>query len=116
MWGFEQWRAEQDRFAIAARTDGTVTSHLNGHPMVSFSLPSGDRVSFTATDVSRDNYPVGRRVDVLYRIDRPSEAILDRPHARGFRHGLVAIGALALMAFGGYMSWYARKAQLTAGG
>jgi Protein of unknown function (DUF3592) len=109
VWGFEQWRAERDRFAIAARADGTVTGHLNGRPMVSFSLPSGDRVSFTATNVGRDDYPVGKRVDVLYRMDRPSEAIVDRPHARAVRHGLVAIGALALMALGGYMSWYARN-------
>ena len=109
VWGFEQWRAEQDRLAISARADGTVTGELNGHPMISFSLQTGDRVTFTARNVSRDAYPVGKRVDILYRVDLPSDAVLDRPHARWARHGLVALGALALMAFGGYLSWYARN-------
>lgn len=109
VWGFEHWRAEQDRLSISARTDGTVAGHLNGHPMVSFSLPSGDRITFTALTVGRDDYPVGKRVDVVYRMDLPSDAILDRPHARYARHGFIAIGALMLMALGGYVSWYARN-------
>jgi len=112
VWGFEQWRAEQDRLAISARADGTVTDHLNGHPMIAFTLPSGDRVTFTAANAGRDNYPVGKRVDVAYRIDRPAEAIIDSPHARFARHGLVALGALALMAFGAYLSWHARNYDL----
>ena len=109
VWGFEQWRAEQDRLAIAARAEGTVTGQLNGHPQVAFSLPGGERVSFTATTVGRDDYRAGKTVDVIYRIDRPSEAMIDRPRARLARHAIVAAGALALMAFGGYLSWYARS-------
>jgi hypothetical protein len=116
IWGAEQWRAERDRLAIASRAEGTVTGHLNGHPMVSFALPSGDRVSFTATSARADGYPVGTKVDVLYRMDLPSEAVLDRPRARWARHGLVAVGALMMMAFGGYLSWYARNYDLRTAG
>jgi hypothetical protein len=115
VWGFEQWRADQDRLAIAARAEGTVTGHLNGRPVIAFALPSGDRVSFTATNVGRDDYPDGKRVDVLYPMDRPTEAIVDRPRARRARHSLVAIGSLALMALGGYVSWYARHYDLRRG-
>jgi Protein of unknown function (DUF3592) len=109
VWGFEQWRAERDRLAIAARAEGTVTGHLNGRPMVSFTLPTGDRVSFTARTVGRDDYPVGKNVDVLYRMDLSSDAVIDRPRARLARTGFVAVGAIALMAFGGYLAWYARN-------
>ena len=76
VWGLEQWRAERDRFSIAARADGTVAGHLNGRPLVAFTLPSGDRISFTATNAGRDDYPVGKRVPVLYRMDRPSDAVI----------------------------------------
>ena len=109
MWGLEQWRAERDRLAIAARAEGTVTGQLNGHPMVSFPLPSGDRVTFTASAVASADYPSGTKVAVLYRMDVPSEAVIDRPGARRARHALIAFGAIALMAFGGYLSWYARN-------
>jgi hypothetical protein len=115
VWGFEQSRAEQDRRAIAGRAEGTVTGHLNRRPMVSFSLPTGDRVSFTATNVGRDDYPVGKKVDVLYRLDQPTEAVIDRPRARWARHALVTAGALALMALGGYVSWYARNYDMRRG-
>ena len=109
MWGFEQARAEQDRVAASARADGTVTGHLNGHPQIAFSLPSGDRVSFTAVEIGGDGYPVGKRVDVLYRMDLPSEAVLDRPHARWTRNGLIGLLSLGAMALGAYISWYARN-------
>ena len=116
VWGLGQWRTEQERLEITARAEGAVTGHLNGHPMVSFALPSGDRVSFTATSVSGDEFPVGRNVSVLYRMDLPSEAVIDRPGARRTRHGLVAAGALVLMAFGGYLAWYARNYDLRRAG
>lgn len=108
VWTLEQYRSEQDRLALAWRADGTVSGHLNGRPIVSFSLPGGDRVSFTATTVGRDDYPVGKRVDVLYRADVPSEAVIDRPRARWARTGLLAALSLAVMALGAYVSWYAR--------
>jgi Protein of unknown function (DUF3592) len=108
VWGVEQWRAERDRLSTAARAEGTVAGHLNGRPLVAFTLPSGDRITFTATTVGRDDYPVGKQVPVLYRMDRPSEAVIDRPGARWARHALVAVAALALTAFGGCLAWYAR--------
>jgi len=111
VWGLEQARAEQDRLAIAARADGTVTGHLNGHPQIAFSLPSGDRVSFTAA-VGGDDYPAGKRVDVLYRMDHPSDAMLDRPHARWARNGLIGVLSIATMALGAYIAWYARNYDL----
>jgi len=45
-------------------------------------------------------------------MDLPSEAVIDRPRSRLARHGLAAAGALALMAFGGYLAWYARNYDL----
>jgi len=112
VWTLEQYRSEQDRLDLASRVDGTVTSHLNGRPIVTFSLPNGDRVSFTAAGVGRNDYPTGKRVDVLYRADMPSEAVLDRPHARWARTGLLAALSLAVMALGGYVSWYERQNDL----
>jgi Protein of unknown function (DUF3592) len=115
IWTIEQARAEQERLAASARTDGTVTSHLNGHPVVSFSLPGGDRVSFTETNAGSGGYPVGREVDVLYRTDLPSNAVIDRPHARWMRLALLGALSAVVMAFGGYVAWYARNYDLRRG-
>ena len=109
VWAFEQARAEQDRLSIAAHAEGVVTGHLNGHPQISFTLPSGDRVSFTARSLGGDDYPVGKRVDVLYRADLPSDAVVDRPRARWARNALLGSLAIAAMALGAYVSWYARN-------
>ena len=109
VWTLEQARSERDRLAAAARADGTVTSHLHGRPVVSFPLPGGDRVSFTATNVGRDDYPVGKRVDVLYRMDAPSDAVIDRPRARWARTALLGSLSIAVMALGAWVSWHARK-------
>src|SRR5437763_1286809 len=109
VWTFEQARSEQDRLAAAARAEGTVTSHLSGRPIVSFTLPGGDRISFTATNVGRDDYPAGKRVDVLYRVDNPSAATLDRPRARWVHNRLLGGLAIAVMALGAYVAWYARR-------
>jgi Protein of unknown function (DUF3592) len=109
VWAFEQARAEQDRLSIAARAEGTVSGHVNGRPQISFVLPSGDRMSFTARNVGRDDYPVGKKVDVLYRRDLPSDAVVDRPRARRARNALLGSLAIAAMALGAYVSWYARN-------
>jgi hypothetical protein len=112
VWTLEQYRGEQDRLALASRADGTVTGHLKGRPIVSFSLPGGDRISFTASNVGRDDYPVGKHIDVLYRADLPSEASIDRPRARWARTGLLGALSLVVMALGAYISWYARRYDL----
>jgi hypothetical protein len=109
VYAFEQARAEQDRLSIAARAEGTVTGHLNGHPQISYALPSGDRISFTARRLGGDDYPAGKKVDVLYRLDQPSEAIVDRPGARRARNALLGSLAIGAMALGAYVSWYARN-------
>ncbi|HEY2433893.1 MAG TPA: DUF3592 domain-containing protein [Vicinamibacterales bacterium] len=108
MYAFQGFRNEQDRLAIAARAAGTVTGHLNGHPMVTFTLPGGDRVSFTASSVS-GAYPDGTKVDVLYQMDQPSNAIIDRPFVRWGR--FVALGALSgiVMGLGAYIARAARR-------
>jgi hypothetical protein len=115
IWTIEQARAEQERLAAAARTEGTVTSHLNGHPVVSFPLPGGDRVRFTETNAGAGDYPVGRKVDVLYRMDLPSNAVIDRPRARWMRPALLGALSAVVMAFGGYVAWYARNHDLRRG-
>ena len=103
----EEFRNEQDRLAIAARAEGTVTGHLNGHPIVTFTLAGGDRVSFTGMPAS--GYPEGTKVDVLYRMDQPSNAIIDRPVARWGRYvGLGALSAM-VMAVGAYIARAARR-------
>lgn len=78
---------------------------------MTFTLPGGDRVTFTA-GVGRDDHGVGTKVDVLYRPGRPSEAVVDRPRARWARTGLLGALSLAVMALGGYISWYARNYDL----
>lgn len=104
---FEEFRNEQDRLAIAARADGTVTGHLNGHPIVTFTVPGGDRVSFTGTPAR--GYPDGAAVPVLYRMDQPSNAIIDRPFVRWGRYA--ALGALSamVMGVGAYIARAARR-------
>jgi hypothetical protein len=52
---------------------------------------------------------VGKTVEVLYRADQPSDAVIDRPRARWTRDGLLTASALAMMALGGYVAWYARN-------
>jgi hypothetical protein len=106
---FEHYRAEHEHLSIAARAEGTVTGKLNGRPVVSFTLPGGDRVSFTATNVGRDDYPEGKTVAVLYRIDQPSIAIVDRPRARVARYVLLGALSLAVMAVGAYVARAARN-------
>lgn len=108
VWTFEQWRNEQDRLEAAARARGTVNGEVNGRPLVSFALPNGDRVSFTAT-ADRAEYPDGREVDVLYLTDLPSDAIIDRPRARWIRTALLGALSLAVTALGAYVAWYARR-------
>lgn len=107
LYTFEEFRNEQDRLAIAVRADGTVTSHLNGHPIVTFTLPGGDRVSFTGTSAS--GYPEGTKVPVLYRLDQPSNAIIDRPYIRWGRYGLLGGLALVVMIVGAYVAHAARN-------
>jgi hypothetical protein len=109
VWTLEQWRGERERLSIAARAEGTVSSHLNGRPIVTFPLPNGDRVTFTVRNAGRDEYPVGARVDVLYRIDQPTEAVIDRPRVRRTRTAVLGVVSLAVMALGAYVSWYARN-------
>jgi hypothetical protein len=102
-------RSDQERLAAAWRAQGTVTGELNGRPLVAFTLPNGDRVSFTATSVARNEYRVGHAVDVLYRPDLPSDAVIDRPRARWTRNALLGVAAAAMMALGAYVAWYARN-------
>jgi hypothetical protein len=85
-----------------------VTGAVNGHPLVTFAQPGGDRITFTAREVPASKYPDGSGVDVLYRIDDPSDAIVDRPAARRARPLMLGGLALLVMAFGAYVSWYAR--------
>jgi hypothetical protein len=106
VYAFEEFRNEQERLAIAVRAEGTVSGHLNGHPLVTFTIPDGDRISFTGAPSS--GYPDGSKVDVLYEIDRPSNAIIDRPFVRWGRYGLLGALSLVVMALGASVANAAR--------
>jgi len=107
VYALEQFRSERDQLAMAARAEGTVTGHLNGRPIVAFTLPDGDRVRFTGT--ATRGYSEGMRVPVLYRMDQPSNAIIDRPLVRWGRYGGLGALSLVVMVAGGLLARAARN-------
>jgi len=106
------WR-KNERFSGWQRADGTVIDVIrSGHPLVGFSLPSGERVSFTALDAGRNDYTLADSVSVLYDPTEPSHAVIDPRGARWVRNAVAAVASLLLMALGGYVAWYGRRRDL----
>jgi hypothetical protein len=109
---------DRERLRDWSRADGTVVELLKRRsvegevtvPLIAFTTPSGDRVSFTAgADVKGSAVYVNAPVKVLYRAANPQEALIDTPSRRWVRNGLGAMAAIILMALGGYVAWYASR-------
>jgi hypothetical protein len=85
------WR-ERERLQAWARTEGEVVQLLTAsggaRPIVGFTTSTGDRIRFTALN---------------------SAARIDSPVIRWARSVYAAAGAVALVALGAYLTWYARR-------
>jgi hypothetical protein len=111
-------RQEQDRLHGWRRADGIVVELLKRPspggdiliPLVAFTTPSGERVSFTATTGGGEpQYYVSTPVTVLYHPDHPQDAFIDRAALRWTRNVLAGGAALILLGLGGYVAWYASR-------
>jgi len=109
-------RREQEQLLGWQRASGTVVELLKRRspdgeivvPLVSFLTASGERVSFTARPGESPRY-VNDTVEVLYRPDRPQDAVIDTRGRRWTRNALAGGVALALVLLGGYVAWYASR-------
>ena len=111
---------DQERLRGWNRADGTVVELLKRRtvegdvtvPLIAFTAPSGDRVSFTSTTKSTGApLYINAPVKVLYRLDNPQEALIDTSSRRWTRNALGGVAAVLLMALGGYVAWYASRWQ-----
>ncbi len=109
---------EQERLRGWSRADGTVVELLKRRtvegditvPLIAFTAPSGDRVSFTsATKPTGAPLYINAPIKVLYRLDNPQEALIDTSARRWTRNALAGVAAVLLMALGGYVAWYASR-------
>ena len=105
----EMHRRQTERMAGWAHAGGTVVDVVHGRPLIAFSLPSGDRVSFTAVAAPQREYSISESVPVLYRPDNPTDAAIDPLSARLLRNSIAAGASMVLMALGAYVAWYARR-------
>ena len=109
---------DRERLREWSRADGTVIELLKRRsaegdvtvPLIGFTTPKGDRVSFTAgTDVTGAGIYINAPIKVLYRAENPQEAFIDPTGRRLTRIAIAAAAALALMSLGGYVAWYASR-------
>lgn len=109
-------RREVDQITGWQRTSGTVTtvfgSGSNTRAMVSFALPSGDRISFTTRPAMFYRLKPGDTVPVIYPPFAPTHAAIDPAIARRWRNIVAGIASAILVAFGAYVAWYARGRML----
>lgn len=108
------YQRERDGLAGWERADGQVVEFVtrNGKtmPKVSFVSATGERVRFDEKGpLAGKTYRVGDAVTVMYRLDDPGNARLESPAIRWARTVYAGVGGLALMAFGAYVAWYARR-------
>jgi Protein of unknown function (DUF3592) len=81
------------------------TDRLDGHalfaPVVSFQTGDGRTVQFTSLEyVARSEYPLGRKVRVLYPPARPERAEIDSPETLWLGGAIWLAGGLACIASG----------------
>ncbi len=105
-------RREADQITGWERTSGTVTtvfgSGSNTHAMISFAMPSGDRVNFTARPAVFYRLKPGDAVPVIYPPFQPTHAAIDPARARRWRDMLAGIASAILIGLGAYVAWYAK--------
>jgi hypothetical protein len=78
------WVSERQERRVrdgAVRTTGTVVADVARGPLIRFTAPGGDRVSFTAT-TGKGRFAAGAEVPIYYHPDNPSFADLDDPRSR----------------------------------
>jgi hypothetical protein len=104
-------RSEADLVEGWLATDGTVTAVFGEGPsaraLVSFKTDNGDLIKFTAHPSRRPS--TGDTVRVLYPPFRPTSAVVDPTGTRRARNTLMTGASIALIALGGYVTWYARR-------
>jgi hypothetical protein len=110
---------DQERLQGWSSADGTVIELLKRRtpegdvtvPLIAFTTPSGDRVSFTSATERRGAAPlyINAPIKVLYRLENPQDALIDPSSRRWTRNALAGGAALVLMALGGYVAWYASR-------
>jgi Protein of unknown function (DUF3592) len=109
-------RREADQITGWERTSGTVTtvfgSGSNTHAMISFAMPSGDRVNFTARPAVFYRLNPGDAVPIIYPPFQPTHAAIDPARARRWRNILAGGASAILIGLGAYVSWYARDRML----
>jgi hypothetical protein len=108
----EQWRG-------ALSAEGTVVAQVRQRrpegtmyaPVIAFVTASGERVSFTARIAADDPsvYWIGARFPVRYWPEDPANARIDWKTWRRTRNAIGGVLSLALMSFGAYVAWYARR-------
>jgi hypothetical protein len=111
-------RREADQITGWERTNGTVTtvfgSGSNTHAMISFAMPSGDRINFTARPAVFYGLKPGDSVPVIYPPFQPTHAAIDPARARRWRNILAGVASAILVGLGAYVAWYARGRMLKA--
>ena len=116
---WEQNRREADQIAGWQRTSGNVATvfgaGVNARAMVSFTIPSGDRINFTARPAFFYRLKRGDTVPIIYPPFEPTHAVIDPARARFWRNILAGIAAAVLISLGAYVSWYARGKMLAPG-
>lgn len=113
---WEQNRREADQIAGWQQTSGSVSTVFgsggNTRAMVSFTIPSGDRINFTARPALFYRLKPGDTVPIIYPPFEPTHAAIDPARARFWRNVLAGIASAVLISLGAYVSWYARGRML----
>ena len=111
-------RQEAEQITGWERSTGSVTTTFGSgsstRAMVTFTLPSGDRINFTARSALFRRFASGDSVSVLYPPFNPTHAVIDPTGARRIRNTVGGAACLLLVGLGGYVAWYARRRMLSA--
>ncbi len=111
-------RREADQLTGWERTVGSVTavfgSGSSARAMVSFRMPSGDRINFTARPAILRHLSTGDAVAVIYPPFNPTHAVLDPSPAQRLRNIVAGCASGILIALGAYVAWHARGRMLDA--
>ena len=114
---FQVNRQEQEQLLGWLRADGTVVELLTRRspegdrqiPLIAFTTPAGERISFTSKPSTGAPYYVNDPVKVLYHPAHPQDALIDTSARRWSRNALAGGTALIFLGLGGYVAWYASR-------